>query len=298
MKHMAGAVDVNAVGKREDKTYDRSGKTCFSCGKAGHFSRDPCCPARGRKCSNCSMYGHFAVCCQSLNRHTADKGGESRFKKASSNTREFKSQANQVEDYVEGSGREEENPAFAFSVLEEIEEGVCRVSASSDVPTMNVSIDGIVKEVLMDSGSVSNLMGEEDFQKLKSAGLKGDIEHCSRKLIAYGGSEIDVIGQFEAGISVGNAKVTSSFVVAKCGRCILGNVIARELGVLHIRPKASFVGGNCNEVKSDFADQLKAQYPEASMGLGKLKDFELKLHVNPDVPPVAQKLRRVPFALN
>lgn len=33
------------------------------------------------------------------------------------------------------------------------------------------------------------------------------------------------------------------------------------------------------------------------MGVGKLKDFELKLHVNPDVPPVAQMLRRVPFAL-
>ena len=32
-------------------------------------------------------------------------------------------------------------------------------------------------------------------------------------------------------------------------------------------------------------------------GVGKLKDFELKLHVDPNVPPVAQKLRRVPFAL-
>lgn len=56
---------------------------------------------------------------------------------ASSNTREFKRQGNQMEDYVEGSGREKENPAFAFSVIEEIEEGVCRVSASSDVTTMN-----------------------------------------------------------------------------------------------------------------------------------------------------------------
>jgi len=32
-------------------------------------------------------------------------------------------------------------------------------------------------------------------------------------------------------------------------------------------------------------------------GVGKLKDFELKLHVDPNVLPVAQKLRRVPFAL-
>ena len=49
--------------------------------------------------------------------------------------------------------------------------------------------------------------------------------------------------------------------------------------------------------KSDFANQLKAQYPKVFTGVGKLKDFELKLHVDPNVPPVAQKLRRVPSAL-
>ena len=45
VKHMAGVSDVNAVGQKEDKTNDQSAKTCFSCGKAGHFSRDPCCLA-------------------------------------------------------------------------------------------------------------------------------------------------------------------------------------------------------------------------------------------------------------
>lgn len=33
------------------------------------------------------------------------------------------------------------------------------------------------------------------------------------------------------------------------------------------------------------------------MGIGKLEDFQLKLHVNPNLPPVAKKVRRVPFAL-
>ena len=58
-------------------------------------------------------------------------------------------------------------------------------------------------------------------------------------------------GQFKGEISVGNAKVVSSFVMVKCGRCILGNATAKELGVFHIGPKASPIGGNCNEVKSD-----------------------------------------------
>ena len=32
-------------------------------------------------------------------------------------------------------------------------------------------------------------------------------------------------------------------------------------------------------------------------GVGKLKDYQVKLHVNPDVPPVAQPVRRTPFSL-
>ena len=32
-------------------------------------------------------------------------------------------------------------------------------------------------------------------------------------------------------------------------------------------------------------------------GVGKLRDFELKLHVDPNIPHVAQKSRQVPLAL-
>ena len=72
---------------------------------------------------------------------------------------------------------------------------------------------------------------------MKHAVVKGNLEHCSRKLFAYGGREIEVVGQFKAEISVGLAKVVSSFVLVKCGRCILGNVTTKELGVVHIDPR-------------------------------------------------------------
>ena len=39
------------------------------------------------------------------------------------------------------------------------------------------------------------------------------------------------------------------------------------------------------------------KYPKVFQGVGKLKDFNLHLHVDQNVPPVAQKLRKVPFAL-
>ena len=284
VKHMANASDVNAVGRKEDKPNDQLAKTCFSCGKAGHFSR--------------KVGSVPAASCMAILQCAAETSTEMHLRQEKAIVQRapvaivykaFSRQTNQVEDYLAGSSQEEDNPAFAFTVMEENEEGVCKVSTARHVPAMNVSIDGIVQAVLIDSGSVSNLMGEDDFQKLKNAGFKGNLEHCSRKLFAYGGREIEVIGQFKAEILVGNAKVTSSFVVVKCGRCVLGNATAKELGVLHIGPKASPIGGSCNEVRSDFANQLKAQYPKVFTGVGKLKDFELKLHVYPNVPPVAQK---------
>ena len=119
VKHMAGVSDVNAAGRKEDKTNDQSAKTCFSCGKAGHFSRDPCCPAKGRKCSSCSMYGHFAVCCRNFDRTAPEKNN-------SGNRKAFRRQTNQVEDYVAGSSQEEENPAFAFTEMDENEEGALK----------------------------------------------------------------------------------------------------------------------------------------------------------------------------
>ena len=42
---------------------------------------------------------------------------------------------------------------------------------------------------------------------------------------------------------------------------------------------------------------VREQFPEVFSGIGKLTDFQLKLHVNHDVKPVAQPVCRLPFAL-
>ena len=37
---------------------------CYRCGKAGHFGRDQCCPARGKTCNLCGGKNNFSVVCQ------------------------------------------------------------------------------------------------------------------------------------------------------------------------------------------------------------------------------------------
>ena len=53
----------------------------------------------------------------------------------------------------------------------------------------------------------------------------------------------------------------------------------------------------CNVVGENLAPILQAKYPTVFVGVCKLKGYKLKLHVDPDVTPVVQKPRRVPFAL-
>ena len=82
-----------------------SEKTCFTFGKAGHFSRDPCCSAKGRKCPSCLMYDHFAVCCRKLARTAPETGRGLRPKSSCGNRKAFRRQTNQVEDFVAGHKR-------------------------------------------------------------------------------------------------------------------------------------------------------------------------------------------------
>lgn len=39
------------------------------------------------------------------------------------------------------------------------------------------------------------------------------------------------------------------------------------------------------------------EYPECFQGIGKLKNFKLKLHIDQDVKPVAQAMYRIPYSL-
>ena len=86
-------------------------------------------------------------------------------------------------------------------------------------------------------------------------------------------------------------------MVTKSGRCLLGHETSKALGLLRSGSSVSSEFVACNVVGENLAPILQSKYPTVFVGVGKLKGYKLKLHVDPDVTPVAQKPRRVPFAL-
>ena len=88
-----------------------------------------------------------------------------------------------------------------------------------------------------------------------------------------------------------------------CGKAamLLGRKASELLGVLRVG-----VSINSCDVKSDDMENLaspidrkallRTKFPKVFQGLGKLKGYQLKLHIDENVPPVAQPVCRVPFS--
>ena len=83
--------------------------------------------------------------------------------------------------------------------------------------------------------------------------------------------------------------VTSKFTLIEGkGEALLGRKAAIELGVLKLQIPEQFVNSVTDRV---------ARHQHLFQGIGKLKDYQMKLHIDPQVQPVAQTVRQTAFGL-
>ena len=297
-----GAVDratagtVNAIGddsirrvSRQAAVQQRSDQTCHNCGRTGHFARDSSCPAKGKKCDRCGKRGHFAVKCRQQGKAsgvTHEPTGRHRDEQQSGR----KAYARTIES------RSSDSPPSPTSDTDH-EYGFGVQPCRSRQMTIPVYVGTIATTALVDSGATCNLMGRREFRALRDRGLLADLRPCHQTLYAYGATKLNTIGEFDAELAVNGKSQTTAFIVIKgSGQLLLGRDSALGFGVLSLpQPVVSAVSSA--SLDESFKQQLVAQYPTVFNGVGKLKGYQAHLHIDPNKAPVAQKQRRVPFAL-
>ena len=87
--------------------------------------------------------------------------------------------------------------------------------------------------------------------------------------------------------------IPAKFVVVdnRGAGCLLGHDSAIQLGLLH-------VDNTVNNVSPEIdSNNLRTKFPQVFDGVGKLKDYQQTIHVDPSIAPVAQPPRRIPFHL-
>ena len=93
------------------------------------------------------------------------------------------------------------------------------------------------------------------------------------------------------------AAIAEFYIVPGQAATLLGRKTSEMLAIL----KAGINVNNCTTnidcaQPLDNKAALRLKFPKVFKGLGKLKGYQLKLHQDDSVPPVAQPLRRIPFS--
>ena len=125
--------------------------------------------------------------------------------------------------------------------------------------------------------------------------MKCKSTRSDRKLYTYASqTPLDVIGTFFCEVSAGNNTVNAEFcVINGKGDSLLGKDTATSLGVLKMGIDIATV----NTEPRNIGEILQGKYPGVFSGVGKLKDRAVQLHIDPNIKPVAQPIRRTPFSL-
>ena len=267
-------------------------RECFNCGRAGHKANDDACPAKGKSCHKCGKSGHFSKKCRAKATSKKEDGDRRR--------RSANMVSGSLWDDAEDSGSE--GHAFVVTSLDAVRDGD---GLGRGEPVVDLDFGCTTWPALIDSGACSNVMGENEFLQLQHEGLEvGNLQHCSKRLYGYGGASLNVKGKFDAVVSFNGAETSTEFiVVAGDGRCLLGRDSARALHLLTTGPSKATndevhaVSDATTSASGKFAESLRARFPACFNGVGKLRDYQLKLHRDTSVVPVAQKARRLPFTL-
>ena len=248
------------AGRKDNK------KSCYFCGGVfPHVKGRTSCPAYGKVCNSCKLPNHFSKCC---------------------NNRE---KVNQVDDVVarssDSSNTESGDEQHVYTVNEQ---KVNIVNAN-----INVKLENVKTDFQIDSGASVNVISEKLFNVL---GTHVKLLKTKVKLYAYGSKNtLPVIGYFDGIIEVKDRIEVARFYIVRGNRMssLMGLETALKLGVIKI---INNIVGKIENLPLNLRNII-SKYKSRFEGIGKLKDVEVNLNIDPEVKPVANKHRRVPFHL-
>ena len=146
-------------------------------------------------------------------------------------------------------------------------------------PFVSLKVNCVVCKFLVDSEASVNTVSSN---AVKDFGV--DLQPCGKRVYAFNSSApLPVIGTSSALIESKCSAVDAEFLVVESETSLLGYTTATELGILQT--------ANAVPVEKD----VFQGYPSLFTGLGKIKNVEVKLHIDGNVSPVHQTHRRIPF---
>ena len=160
-------------------------------------------------------------------------------------------------------------------------------------PMFLVNLNGVPTRMLGDSGASVNVIDEPAFHKIKPS---PSLQKPDMNLFPYGPKQkpISLLGMFTGTFVAGTDTATDKVYVARGSYgTLLCHRTADMLNLIKINKEAVVANVVTDETTQTIVEEFKDRF----QGLGKVKGVRVQLHLNPDIKPVIQPHRRIPFHL-
>ncbi|XP_064461755.1 uncharacterized protein K02A2.6-like [Ornithodoros turicata] len=265
-------------GNGHKKKKEQSHNQCYRCGGVNHTDDE--CGAKSLKCHKCNDIGHLARMCELVTKKKLQKKGNN--PPAAPKSRKV----HQVEAQL-SEDDDDEDSSYTYFVG-----GSCHET---------VMVDSKPVKVVIDTGTKHNLMPEKLFRRLYKN--HKELFDTKMKFYAYGQEKpLQCTGYFMSRITWNDkTEVHKIYVIKECGEFLFGSKSSFELGIL-LKPstvqavKAHTVPTS-ESTRVQPIQKLVQDNENLFQGLGTIKNYHHVVTVDKTVAPVAQRLRRIPYAL-
>ena len=160
-----------------------------------------------------------------------------------------------------------------------------------DQPLFKIKVLDTPVTIMADSGASINILDEKEYHKLPN---RPSLEPSSVKIYGYQSKvPLRVFRKFSTTLESKTRKYNDRlYVVEGSGGSLLSWNTSQELNLLQTVQQ---VTNQPSHPEANAPMDLLEEYDDLFHGLGKLKNYQIKLHIDEDIPPVAQPHRRVPF---
>ena len=257
---------------------------CFNCGNkiSGSIIKHKSqCPAKTHTCGKCQKKGHYEKVCRSKSVNVMAAEEES----------------------LSDEQTEDNDPEDLYNV------NLFRIRTSTDktkpqlkkMKTSDFKVQAIVNNhldrLVADTGARISVCGTSQASKW---GILDRMVPSKLRIKPYKSEPISVFGEARCSVTFGRTSipVVWHIISGSCDPILSGNA-ALQLGIIQFnKTEEAFQPILMIEKESKGNLQnILAEYPQNFSGLGKLKDYKVKLHCNPEVKPVNVPAHSFPYHL-
>ena len=162
---------------------------------------------------------------------------------------------------------------------------------------VNLIINNHLDSVLADTGAKVSVCGVKQARKWD---LISRMSKTNIKIKPYKSKVIPALGESRCSVSFGNNSVPVVWhIIDEDCEPVLAGIPSKQLGIIKFQsvPKPFMPVNMIKGEDKEGYQEILSRHPECFSGVGKLQGYQVKLHTEAGVKPVAEPPRRIPYHL-